>query len=58
MRRALLIDKRRIDSVFNQRRLMLDRFVNDGVEPMIGHDLEHAGHQSAARPKVSEQTLG
>ena len=35
VRRALLVDERRVDAFLDQRRLMLDRFVNDRVEPVI-----------------------
>src|SRR5262249_1979703 len=44
VRGALLVDIRGIDAVSDQRWLVLDRLVDDGVQPMIGHDLQHVGH--------------
>ena len=48
VRRALLIDVRRIDAVLDQRRRVLDRLVDDGVEPVVRHDL-HDRRSSARR---------
>src|SRR5262245_25535994 len=52
MRDPLLIDERRIDAVFDQRRLVLNGFVHDRVELMIGHDFEKYGHQLILRSKT------
>src|SRR5439155_12532385 len=40
-----LIDVRRVDSVFNEGRLVFDGLVHDGIELMIRHDRKHVGHQ-------------
>lgn len=58
VRSALLIDEGRIHAVLDQGRLMLDRLVNNGVEPMIRHDLQHIDHQRVARPQIVELPLG
>jgi len=39
MRRAFLIDKRRVDTVLDQGRLVLYRLMHDGVQAIIRHDL-------------------
>jgi hypothetical protein len=48
MRGAFLIDERRVDSLGDACRLVLDGLVHDGVQPMIRHDFEHTGHQRVA----------
>src|SRR5438874_12093859 len=52
MRDAFLIDVRRVHSVFNEGRLVLDRLVHDGVELMIRHDRKHVGHQLVLGLKI------
>jgi hypothetical protein len=52
VRRAFLIDKRRVDAVFDQGRLMFHRFMDDGVEPVLGHDLQQVGHELLARQEI------
>lgn len=44
MRRAFLVDEGRVDTVANQGWLMLDGFMHDGVELVVGHDHEKIGH--------------
>ena len=43
MGRALLVNERRIDSVFDEGRLVLDSLMHDGIELVVGHDLEEMG---------------
>src|SRR5215813_6009970 len=38
---TFLIDERRVDSLGDACRLVLDGLVHDGVQPMIRHDFEH-----------------
>ncbi len=45
MRRAFLIDERWIDSVLNERGLVLHSFVHNGVKLVVGHHLEETGRQ-------------
>ena len=49
VRRALLVDVGRVDAVLDQRRRVLDRLVDDGVELVVGHHLHHLDHQLVAR---------
>ena len=44
MRRAFLIDEWRVDTILDQGRLVLNCFVNNGVEFVIGHDFQEIGH--------------
>ena len=52
VRRALLIDKRRVDSVLDQCRLVFHRFMHDGIEPIVGHHLQKKSHQFGARFEI------
>ncbi len=52
MRRAFLVDERRIEGVLDPCRLMFDGFVHDRVELVIGHDLQKIGHQLFARFQI------
>ena len=45
---ALLADVRRVDAVLDQGRLMLDRFMDDGVQTIVGHHLQDVGRQLVA----------
>src|SRR5437762_11590155 len=47
-RYALLADIRRVDAVLDEGRLMLEGFVDNGVETIVGHHLQDGGHQLAA----------
>lgn len=49
MRRALVVDIRRTQSLADARRLVLHCFVNDRVEPVVGHHLQQISHQLIAR---------
>ena len=42
--RAFLVDKGRVDSIPNERRLMFDRLVYDGIELVVCHDAQQASH--------------
>ena len=44
MRRAFLVDEGWVDAVFDQRRLVLDGFVHDRVQLVVGHDFEKMRH--------------
>ena len=52
MGRAFLVDERRIDSVFDQGRLVLDSLMHDGVQLVVGHDLEEMARQFFACQEV------
>src|SRR5215813_10541593 len=52
MRRTFLVDKGRIDAVLDKGRLMFHRFVDNGVQPVIGHGLEKIGRQFFSRQEI------
>ena len=52
MRRAFLVDERWIDTILDEGRLMFHRFVHDGVDLVIGHDLEEIGCQFFSRQEI------
>ena len=52
MKRAFLIDKGRVDAVADQRGLVLDGLVHDGVQLVIRHDFKKMGHQLILRPQA------
>ena len=49
MRRAFLIDERRVHAVFDKSGLMLYRLMNDRIQAMIRHDLQVIRHQLILR---------
>ena len=52
MRRTFLVDKRRIDTVLDEGRLMFHRFVHKRVEFLISHGLEKVGRQFFSRQEI------
>ena len=52
IRGALCVDVRRVYAVFDERGLVLDRFVNDGVQPIIRHDFQNIEHELASGHQV------
>src|SRR5882724_4467949 len=55
---ALLADVRWVDAVLDEGRLMLDRFVDNGVETIVGHHLQDGGHQLAAGFQIVAEFRG
>ena len=49
MRRAFLIDERRVHAVFDKSGLVLYRFMDNRIQTMIGHDLQVIDHQLILR---------
>ena len=52
MRCALGIYPRRVDAVFDQRRRVLYRFMNDRIQLIVRHDFQHIEHEFLARSEV------
>lgn len=52
MRRTFLVNERRIDSVLDEGRLVLDRLMHDGVQLVVRHDLEEMSRQFFACQEV------
>src|SRR5580700_11475965 len=57
-RYALLADVRRVDAILDQGRLMLDRFMDDGVKTIICHHLQDGGHQLAPGLQIFAESCG
>ena len=49
MRRAFLIDERRVHAIFDQSGLVLYRLMHDSIQAMIRHDFQKVRHQLILR---------
>ena len=52
MGRAFLVNERRIDSIFDEGRLVLDGLMHDSVQLVVRHHLEEMARQFFARQEV------